>query len=72
MAKIIKVDKEKLRGAIWGKQRQVADKMNIHKVSLSRKINGMQPLTIVELNTIMQIIDRDVSDFVVIEDETKE
>tara|TARA_Y100000310_G_scaffold103332_1_gene101680 strand:+ start:2676 stop:2894 length:219 start_codon:yes stop_codon:yes gene_type:complete len=72
MAKIIKIDKEKLRGVIWGKQKKVAVKMDMHPVSLSRKINGTQPMSIEELNTIMRIIDRDVSDFVVIEDETKD
>ncbi|HIE29499.1 TPA: XRE family transcriptional regulator [Candidatus Poribacteria bacterium] len=59
----LKVDSQKLRGAIWGKRAKVASFLGIHPNSLSRKINGKQPLTIEELNEIASYLNQDTKEF---------
>lgn len=61
--KRLKIDKQKLRGAIWGKRAKVASFLGIHPNSLSRKINGKQPLTIEELNDIASVLSQDTIEF---------
>lgn len=61
--KRLKIDKQKLRGAIWGKRTKVASFLGIHPNSLSRKINGKQPLTIEELNDIASVLSQDTIEF---------
>jgi len=63
MPRIIQLDREKLTGAIWGKRAEVAQKMGLHEVSLSRKVHGHQPLKLDELNQIALALNRDVDDF---------
>ncbi len=61
--KAIEIDRQKLKGAIWGKRNAVAEAIGIHPVSLSRKVNGQQPLTIDELNQIAKHLKQDTMDF---------
>lgn len=59
----LKIDSQKLKGAIWGKRAKVASFLGIHPNSLSRKINGKQPLTIEELNEIASYLNQDTKEF---------
>lgn len=63
--KRLKVDKQKLKGAIWGKRIKIASFLGIHPDSLSRKINGKQPLTIEELNEIASYLNQDAKEFLI-------
>ncbi len=63
------IDHEKLRGAIWGHRRQIAEALGLHETSVSRKISGRQNLTLDELNTIAGVLRRDASDFLYLTDD---
>lgn len=58
------IDYHKLRGAAWGKREKIAKALGVNKVSVSRKMNGKQRLTLDEINQIAQVIELDVTDFV--------
>ncbi len=68
MINMLYVDQEKLKGIIWGQQGKIARKMGIHPVSLSRKINGSQKLSIKEINDLAFHLNRSVCDFVKIKE----
>ena len=70
--KVIEVDRQKLRGAIWGKRRKIADAVGLHPNSVSRKIHGQQPLTIDELNEIAKYLKQDTMEFLKEVDEEEE
>jgi len=62
--KIINIDRQKLKGAIWGRRAAIAKVIGIHPVSLSRKINGQQPLTVDELNQIAKYLEQNTIEFI--------
>ncbi len=62
--KQIVIDFEKLKGAVWGKQPQVAAALGIHPHTLSSKMNRKSRLHLDELNTIARALRRDTSDFI--------
>jgi len=61
--KQIAIDFEKLKGAVWGKQPEVATKLGIHPHTLSAKMNRKSRLHLEELNQIAEAIGRDTTDF---------
>jgi len=61
--KILQIDRQKLKGAIWGRRGAIAEVIGIHPVSLSRKIHGHQPLTVDELNKIAQYLEQNTMEF---------
>jgi len=61
--KTIEVDRQKLKGAIWGKRSKIAEAVGLHPNSVSRKIHGKQPLTIDELNEIAKYLKQDTMEF---------
>jgi len=70
--KRLEVDRQKLKGAIWGKRAEAASFLGIHPNSLSRKINGKQPLKIEELNEIASYLNQDTIEFLIEVPEVKE
>ena len=62
--KILFIDYPKLRAVAWGKSHEIQSALGINSASVSRKINGKQKVALEELNTIAQVIDVDVTDFV--------
>ena len=58
------LDRQKLRGAAWGRRPKLAQALGINPVSVSRKLNGHQRLTLEEINIIAKAIELDVTDFV--------
>ena len=61
--KQITIDFEKLKGAVWGKQPQVAAALGIHAQTLSGKMNKKSRLHLNELNTIAEALGRDTMEF---------
>lgn len=61
--KQITIDFEKLKGAVWGKQPEVATTLGIHPHTLSAKMNRKSRLHLDELNKIASAIGRDTTDF---------
>ena len=61
--KQIAIDFEKLKGAVWGKQPEVATTLGIHPHTLSAKMNRKSRLHLEELNQIAFAIGRDTTDF---------
>ena len=61
--KQITIDYEKLKGAVWGKQPQVAAELGIHPQSLSSKLNKRIRLQLDELNKIAEALGRDTMEF---------
>ena len=59
------IDRQKLKGAIWGKRNVVAEAIGIHPVSLSRKVHGQQPLKIDELNKIAKYLEQNTMEFLI-------
>ena len=65
MNKGLYIDREKLRGAIWGKRDVVAEALQIAPSSLSRKISGGRELTLGDLNQIARALGRDTMEFII-------
>jgi transcriptional regulator with XRE-family HTH domain len=65
MSKGVTINLEQLRGAIYGKGLEVAEKLNISRVNLSNKIRGKVPMTLDELNMIAKHLKRNTLDFLV-------
>ena len=63
--KEIAIDFEKLKGAIWGKQPQVAEALGVHPQTLSSKMNRKSRLHLTELNVIARALGRDTMDFLI-------
>ena len=61
--KTIIIDRERLKGALWGQHLTVAESLGIHKNTLSRKINAKRGLHLEELNQIAETLGRDTTDF---------
>ena len=61
----LKIDMDRLRGAVSGRGVQLAECLNIHQTTLSRKLRGGIPLTLDELNEIARFLSRDTADFIV-------
>ena len=61
----VKIDYERLKGAITGARLGVklAEHLGIHKVSLSKKLNGHISIPLEELNVIAKFLDRNTMDF---------
>ena len=70
--KRLKVDRQRLKGAIGGKRAEIASFLGIHPNSLSRKINGKQPLKMEELNEIASYLNQDTIEFLIEVPEEKE
>ena len=62
--KVLKVDIEKLKGALYGKRSRVAEFMDIHPESLSRKLKLDSSFRIEDLNQIAIALNRNASDFI--------
>jgi transcriptional regulator with XRE-family HTH domain len=60
----LKIDLEKLRGAIKNKA-ALADRIGIGRASLYRKLNGEVKMTLDDLNEIAHLINRNAEDFIV-------
>lgn len=65
MNKELYIDREKLRGALWGKRDVVALALQIAPSSLSRKISGGRELTLGDLNQIARALGRDTMEFII-------
>ena len=65
MNKGLYIDREKLRGALWGKRDVVAEALQIAPSSLSRKISGGRELTLGDLNQIARALGRDTMEFII-------
>jgi hypothetical protein len=52
------IDRERLRGALWGNRDMVADALQIAPSSLSRKIHHGRHLTLEDLNQIARALGR--------------
>ena len=61
MAKGVRIDIEKLRGALYGKTKDTATKIGINPVSLTRRL--MRPMSLEELNEICHSLNRSVYEF---------
>jgi hypothetical protein len=61
--KILTIDTEKLRGALWGKQPAIAPKLGIHHNTLSRKLNSDRGFRLDELNKIAVALGRNTMEF---------
>ncbi len=61
--KEIVIDFERLKGALWGKQPQVAAALGIHPHTFSAKMNRKSRLHLDELNTIARALKRDTMEF---------
>ena len=65
MAQGIRIDIEKLKGALSGQGVVVAKALGIHQFSLYRKLKKSDPrLSINDLNNICNILDRDAQEFI--------
>ncbi len=65
--KKLHIDIGKLRSMLWGKRQEVAEHLGIMPESLSRKLRTGY-FTVDELNKIAEALQRDVADFVSIEE----
>ncbi|MBI1930706.1 helix-turn-helix transcriptional regulator [Candidatus Poribacteria bacterium] len=65
MAKKIELNTEKIRKECYGRGQELADKLGIHRVTLSRKLNAKLDITLRELNAIGEHLGRDVSEFLI-------
>ena len=54
---------ERLKGALSGKQPEIATKVGIHAKTLNRKINNKGRLHLDELNKIAEALGRDTTEF---------
>ena len=70
--KKIGLDKGKIKNLIWGRFPEIALEMGISTTSLSRKINGSQPLSIDELNRLATIIEVRVDELLLSESKGEE
>jgi plasmid maintenance system antidote protein VapI len=59
------IDRERLRGALWGNRDMVADALQIAPSSLSRKIHHGRQLTLDDLNQIARALGRDTQEFII-------
>ena len=55
----LKVDLERLRGALTRQGVRKAEHLGIHQVTVSRKLHGVQPLTIDDFFEIARFLSRD-------------
>ena len=62
MKKMI-VDRERLKGALWGKTPQVAEALGIHPKTLSKKMNRERGLYLEDINVIAELFSRDTMEF---------
>lgn len=65
MSRGLVINLEQLRGAVYGKGRDIADTLNISRVNLSNKIRGKVPMTLDELNATAKYLDRNTLDFLI-------
>ena len=65
MAKKIVLNTKKIRKECYGRGQELAEELGIHRVTLSRKLNAKLDITLRELNTISEHLERDVSDFLI-------
>ena len=63
MATGIKIDIEKLRGALHGKSMHLAEKLGIHQTSFSRRLRV--GISIDDLNELCHYLSRDAQEFLV-------
>ena len=56
---------ELLRGAMYRKQSEVAEKLGVSQPALSNKLSGRRSLTLDNLNDIATALDRDTMDFLI-------
>ena len=54
-----------IKDACKGRIGEIAEKLSLHRTSLSRKLNGHIRFTRWELNDIAEILDRDISEFII-------
>ncbi len=64
MPKGIFIDREKLRGAIWGKRDQLAEFLGVDPATVSRKMRAKLPISFDELNKISAFLGRDAMEFI--------
>ncbi len=67
--KTVHIDKEKLRGSIWGKREAVAQALGLRPNSVTRKLHGDTRLTLEDLNIFARVLKRDATEFLIIRDE---
>lgn len=60
----MEIDFEKLKGAVWGKQPEIATKLGVHVNTLNRKINQRGRLHLDDLNKIAVALGRNTSEFI--------
>jgi transcriptional regulator with XRE-family HTH domain len=65
------VNMERLRRATHGHGLELQQVLGISKNSLSRKLNGFQPISIDEINIIIEALNLDARDFVYFVDTKK-
>ena len=54
-----------IKEACKGRIGEIAQKLDLHRTSLSRKLNGHIRFTRWELNDIAKILDRDIEEFII-------
>ena len=67
--KKVHIDFERLKGALSGKQREIAKKIGVTQATLSYKVNRHRKMTLEELNVIAGALERNTTDFLIFEDE---
>lgn len=63
--KKIFIDWERLRGAVQGKQIEIAEKVGISQPTLSLKLRKQRKISFDELNKIADALNRDTIDFII-------
>ena len=62
--KILTIDYEKLFGATYSRQTEIAKKLNVSQGTVSRWVKGQTRLTLEDLNQIATALGRSTTDFV--------
>lgn len=63
--KMIKIDLEKLKGALSKQQAQIAEAAGWRLNTLSRKLNGHLGLSLDDLNKICRVAKREPAEFII-------
>jgi hypothetical protein len=67
MPKRVNVDRQKLKFAVSTCHNEIAAQLDFHPTTLRKKVSGVYPLSLEELNDIADALGRDTTDFLIVE-----
>ena len=67
MPKRVYVDRQKLTDALSVHHDEIAAQLALHPTTLRKKVSGVYPLSLEELNDIADTLGRDTTDFLIVE-----